>query len=167
MPQGEAQGVSVSASYEEAVKACEDKVAQIVAECKRNNIKYTDPNFDLDNGSDCLKSLTAGRVQDAPDTIMCMICEEGVPACAKRVGEIFENAKFYVGTGPNVRDTRQGAEGDCWFISSIGSLCVNEAEPFLIQRVCPERARDVKVGVYGFVFHRNGSCWFNGKPSCV
>jgi hypothetical protein len=51
---------------------------------------------------------------------------------------------------------RQGAEGDCWFISSLGSLCVNEEVPYLIEKICPATCRDEKVGVYGFVFSRDG-----------
>ena len=46
--------------------------------------------------------------------------------------------------------------GDCWFLSSVGSLCVDEEDRHLIERLCPPKARNEKVGVYGFVFYRDG-----------
>jgi hypothetical protein len=55
MPRGDIGGRSISASYEEAVKDCEAKVALIVADCRRNNKKYTDPYFDLDQSEYCLQ----------------------------------------------------------------------------------------------------------------
>jgi hypothetical protein len=75
--------------------------------------------------------------------------------CTKRVCDIFEKPQFYI-DGARAADLRQGAEGDCWFISSLGSLCVDEECPQLISRLCPEKARDANVGVYGFVFYRDG-----------
>ena len=181
-------GRSVTASYEEAVKKCEAKVAQIVAECKRNNKKYSDPHFDLED-YDCWNLLSAevedksAATDDSPeeDTVQFDVTQRGTstggpiswgnvqpvpppsfggdgdegPPCVKRVGDIFDNPQFYIG-GANVTDTRQGLEGDCWFISAIGSLCVDTEVPHLVERVCPERARDEKCGVYGFVFNRDG-----------
>ena len=46
---------------------------------------------------------------------------------------------------------RQGFNGDCWFLSA---LCAISNKKNLVDRVCV--ARDEKVGVYGFVFHRDG-----------
>ena len=46
-------------------------------------------------------------------------------------------------------DVRQGRDGDCWFMSSVCTLSNKED---LLEKVCV--ARDEKVGVYGFVFHR-------------
>jgi hypothetical protein len=77
-------------------------------------------------------------------------------ACAKRVGDIFDNPQFYVHRDAHVKDMRQGAEGDCWFISSLGCLCVDTQFPKLVERLCPPEARDEKVRVYGFVFFRDG-----------
>ncbi|MCJ1421172.1 calpain 2, (m II) large subunit [Xylographa parallela] len=188
MPKGEVGGRSISASYEEAVKDCEAKVAQIVAECKRNNKKYTDPHFDLDDYDGCLNALSAtsaassASASETPDdTINYNVTQQGFstggpiswgniqpsqdqqsspgapqPACAKRVGDIFDDPHFYEGAGPQIKDIRQGAEGDCWFISSLGSLCVDTESRHLIERICPKKARNEKVGVYGFVFFRDG-----------
>ena len=178
----------MTASYEEAVRECEAKVAQIIAECKRNNKKYSDPHFDLDD-PDCWNPLSADvEDQSAADddepqenAVQFEVTQRGTstggpitwrniqseqpfsfapgrdqgPPCAKRVGDIFDNPQFYVG-GASVADTRQGAEGDCWFISALGSLCVDTDISYLVERVCPERARDEKCGVYGFVFNRDG-----------
>ena len=46
---------------------------------------------------------------------------------------------------------RQGRAGDCWFLAALGALGNKKG---LIDRVCV--ARDTSVGVYGFVFHRDG-----------
>jgi hypothetical protein len=54
-----------------------------------------------------------------------------------------------------VKDIRQGAACDCWFLSSLGCLSVAKQVPRLIEKICPEKARDEKVAVYGFVFHRD------------
>jgi hypothetical protein len=78
------------------------------------------------------------------------------PACARRVGWIFDRPQFYVPKNAHVRDIRQGAEGDCWFISSLGSLCVDTEVPRLVENVAPPSCRDEQVGVYGFVFNRDG-----------
>jgi len=186
MPKGTVSGRPVTESYDRAVKDCEIKVRQIVAECRRTNTKYSDPHFDLDDMSYCLEALSAAGASPSADgedvpKITYEVTQRGVssgepifwgnvqpdqagqadasssgPACARRVGAIFENPKFHVKKDVNVKDIRQGSEGDCWFISSLGSLCVEERFSHLVERICPAQLRDEKVGVYGFVFHRDG-----------
>ncbi|KAK4226496.1 hypothetical protein QBC38DRAFT_366323 [Podospora fimiseda] len=166
---------TTSTSYEEAAAACREKVAQIVRECRRVNQKYRDPHFDLDydlknvGHPNCLRSLgsswadyssgpdsgtegsPAPRRKGRPKKI-----QEGErrwrlnPRSVKRVSDIFDDPKFYI-EGPTANDIRQGADGDCWFMAAI---CALTNKPGLIERVCV--ARDEKVGVYGFVFHRDG-----------
>ena len=51
--------------------------------------------------------------------------------------------------GATASDVRQGGNGDCWFMSA---LCALGGKQDLIDKTCV--ARDEKVGVYGFVFHR-------------
>lgn len=63
---------------------------------------------------------------------------------------IFDKPVFY-DDGASASDVRQGANGDCWFMSSLCAL----GNKNLIDRVCVHR--DEKVGVYGFVFHRGKS----------
>ncbi|KAH7360923.1 hypothetical protein BKA65DRAFT_449690 [Rhexocercosporidium sp. MPI-PUGE-AT-0058] len=185
MPQGIVTGRPVTESYDIAVKECEIKIRQIVAECRRTNTKYCDPHFDLDDMEYCLAALSGkqdpapppvpnqavilevtqkvvssgqqiawGNVQ--PDQAAQEASSSSGPACAKRVGAIFEDPKFHVKKDVHVKDLRQGAEGDCWFIASLGSLCVEERFSHLVERICPPQLRDEKVGVYGFVFHRDG-----------
>ena len=62
--------------------------------------------------------------------------------------DIFDNPVFY-DDGASANDVRQGADGDCWFMSA---LCALANEKHLIDKVCV--AKDEKVGVYGFLFHR-------------
>ncbi|KAI6715975.1 hypothetical protein PZA11_002387 [Diplocarpon coronariae] len=190
MPQGTVTGRPVAESYDRAVKECEAKIRQIVAECRRTNTKYSDPHFDLDDMQYCLQPLSAkeealpssGAYRDICDTVTYEVTQRGVstgdkiswgdiqpadqraqqvdifsrPACAKRVGAIFEDPKFHEKKDVHVKDLRQGCEGDCWFIASIGSLCVEERSSQLFEKICPPPLRDEKVGVYGFVFHRDG-----------
>ncbi|KAL0465849.1 calpain-B [Neurospora intermedia] len=76
------------------------------------------------------------------------------PASVKRVGEIFDDPKFYI-DGPTANDVRQGRDGDCWLMAA---LCTMSNKPGLIERICV--AHDQDIGVYGFVFHRDGE-WFS------
>lgn len=72
------------------------------------------------------------------------------PGSVKRVTDIFENPKFFIG-GATANDIRQGRDGDCWFMAALTTLGNKED---LIPKICV--ARDEQVGVYGFVFHRDG-----------
>lgn len=76
------------------------------------------------------------------------------PASVKRVGDIFDDPKFYI-DGPTANDVRQGRDGDCWLMAA---LCTLSNKPGLIERACVAHNQD--VGVYGFVFHRDGE-WFS------
>jgi Calpain family cysteine protease len=140
---------SALASYAEARAACEAKVAKIVTECRRLNVKYRDPHFDIEDDfrkwmggqkphADCLMGL-----DEREETI-------GVlrPMAVKRVEDVFDTPQFFI-DGASASDVRQGKEGDCWFMSALCTLSNKEE---LIQKVCV--ARDEQVGVYGFVFHR-------------
>lgn len=110
-------------------------------ECRRLNQKYYDRLFDLPD-PDTLLSLNGS-------TPMSMNGLQGIGA-VKRVEDIFEDPQFFVdGAAPN--DVRQGIVGDCWFIAAITAL---SGKPDLLERLCV--AQDIEVGVYGFVFFRDG-----------
>ena len=68
----------------------------------------------------------------------------------KRISDIFEEPQFFI-DGATADDVRQGMVGDCWFLAALTAL---SGKPELIERLCV--ARDEKVGVYGFVFYRDG-----------
>ena len=142
-------GEPVSVSYNRATAECKAKVEKIVKECFASNQKYRDPHFDMERYrwvdgkwfNDCLMGLGDDELGLTP---------QGV----KRIGDIFDDPKFYV-EDATASDIRQGRDGDCWFLSALSTLsCVKD----LIDRVCV--ARNEKVGVYGFVFHRDGE-WFS------
>ncbi|KAI8623159.1 hypothetical protein F5Y19DRAFT_468721 [Xylariaceae sp. FL1651] len=141
-----AVGTTTQASYEEAAAVCRAKVAKIVKECRRVNQKYRDPHFDLEfdlkwGGRDTLEALCNTKGKRDPGFR---------PKSVKRVKDIFDTPKFYI-DGPTANDVRQGRDGDCWLLAA---LCTLSNKPSLIERVCV--ARDEQVGVYGFVFHRDG-----------
>lgn len=137
------------ASYEEARDACRAKVEKIKSDCRRLNQKYRDPHFDIEEDfrrlgddtpfSDCLMGLLDDPAKNKLR-----------PQSVKRVEDIFEKPQFFV-DGATASDVRQGREGDCWFMSAVATLSNKKG---LIDKVCV--ARDEAVGVYGFVFHRDG-----------
>lgn len=117
---------------------------KIAKECRRVNHKYRDPHFDIEfdlkgNQRDCLDGF--GYTQEV---------DRRYPRSVKRVTEIFDKPVFFE-EGATASDVRQGNSGDCWFLSALCALC-NKKD--LINKVCV--ARDEIVGVYGFVFHRDG-----------
>ncbi|XXH03295.1 hypothetical protein Hte_009693 [Hypoxylon texense] len=141
-----AVGTNTQTSYEEAAAVCRAKVDKIVKECRRVNQKYRDPHFDLEfdlkwGSRDTLESLCNTKEnRDSPF----------MPKSIKRVVDIFDDPKFYI-DGPTANDVRQGRDGDCWLLAA---LCTLSNKPSLIEKLCV--ARDEQVGVYGFVFHRDG-----------
>ncbi|KAH7313806.1 hypothetical protein B0I35DRAFT_435889 [Stachybotrys elegans] len=141
--------IIATASYDDAAAMCRAKVEKIVNECRRINKKYRDPYFDLETDlkfhrRDCLESLCNdnwGNMNPGHDFN---------PGSAKRVVDIFDQPKFYI-DGPSAGDVRQGRDGDCWLMAA---LCLLSTNPGLIERLCV--AMDQDVGVYGFVFYRDG-----------
>ncbi|KAF1989635.1 cysteine proteinase, partial [Aulographum hederae CBS 113979] len=129
-------------SYEEAAESCKAKVTAIVEECRRLNQKYFDRMFELPN-FDALQSLEAS---ESPTSLANL---GGVGSC-KRIADIFDNPEFFK-DGPGADDICQGSTGDCWFLAALSALS-GKAE--LIEKLCV--ARDEQVGVYGFVFYRDG-----------
>ncbi|QGI82335.1 hypothetical protein CEK26_009034 [Fusarium fujikuroi] len=136
------------ASYEDAAATCRAKVEKIVKECRRINKKYRDPHFDIEVDlklyrNDCLHSLSNVENYQPGEDLR--------PQSVKRVGDIFEKPCFYI-DGPTANDVRQGRDGDCWLMAA---LCTLSEKPGLIERLCV--AHDQDVGVYGFVFYRDGA----------
>lgn len=147
----EATEESAQTSYENARELCIAKVKKIVAECRRLNQKYRDPHFDLEfdlkfGRRDCLDALWNGKGRVSP------LQSSLKPLAVKRVSDIFDDPKFFGDQDrPNATDVRQGRGGDCWLMAA---LCVLSNKPGLIEKTCV--IRDEQVGVYGFVFYRDG-----------
>ncbi|CAG8010644.1 unnamed protein product [Penicillium salamii] len=142
VPSGRIHGHEAAKSYEQARRECQKSVDRIVKECERVNQKYTDPHFDIE------LDLKSGRRHyldglDKPNSEM-------RPRGVKRVTEIFEKPEFFV-NGPTASDVRQGYDGDCWLMAA---LCTMGNKEVLIRNICVARNED--VGIYGFVFHRDG-----------
>lgn len=72
------------------------------------------------------------------------------PYAIRRVPQIFESPEFF-NDGVGYGDIVQGQLGDCWFLSAIAAVAT---KPGLIEKLCV--ARDEQVGVYGFIFCRDG-----------
>ncbi|CAG9951728.1 unnamed protein product [Clonostachys rosea f. rosea IK726] len=135
-------------SYDDAVAICRAKVEKIVKECRRINMRYRDPHFDLEadlklGRRDCLESLPSIQEGKPPGHTF-------KPQSAKRVVDIFDEPQFFV-DAPSANDVKQGRDGDCWLMAA---LCTLSNKPGLIEKICV--AHDQDVGVYGFVFYRDG-----------
>ncbi|KZF22520.1 cysteine proteinase, partial [Xylona heveae TC161] len=142
VPRGAVLAESATTSFEEAKAICKAKVEKIARECRRVNQKYRDPHFDIEfDFKRGRRYCLDGLVKD---------CLNLSPKSVKRVEDIFENPQFYI-NGPTASDVRQGGNGDCWFLAALCTLSNKEE---LLSNICV--ARDEQVGVYGFVFHRDG-----------
>ncbi|TGO66159.1 hypothetical protein BELL_0976g00030 [Botrytis elliptica] len=147
------QNQLVSEDFERAVQECRAKVKKLVKECRRVNMRFRDASFDIDwdlkwEKGNCLNTL---------DEIRFEVCKRALinpsssgPKAVKRVHEIFDKPTF-LGDKISPSDVRQGSLGDCWLMSSLTALANTKDG---IQRICVEW--DTKIGIYGFVFHRDG-----------
>ncbi|KAG9529038.1 cysteine proteinase, partial [Aureobasidium melanogenum] len=136
---------STAASYEQAKKECLEKVQAIVDECTCLNQKYRDRHFEVELAQhDCIVPLVDSEGTYSSSTAI-------QPSGVKRVKDIFEKPTFNA-EGACGDDVMQGSLGNCWFIAALVSVA---AKPGLMQRLCV--ARDEAVGVYGFVFFRDGT----------
>ncbi|KAI0406646.1 hypothetical protein F4802DRAFT_89212 [Xylaria palmicola] len=141
----------LTAGYERARDECSRRVKKIIQECRRVNTRYRDPGFDLDwdlkmGKANCLNYLGSTRFDLSNARFS---TTTSVPKAVKRIHEIFEKPTFLKDI--DGADIKQGGLGDCWFIASLSALAnVNDA----VKRVCVEY--DARVGIYGFVFYRDG-----------
>ncbi|RXW23953.1 hypothetical protein EST38_g1919 [Candolleomyces aberdarensis] len=128
-------GLFVTEELGHAIEACRDRVQRIAAECKARNTRFRDLEFDVQlDSARCLSGLTesASTGKDV-----------------RRVTELFDNPHFFpAGGAANSNAIKQGALGDCWFLSALATVsCI----PGLIEKICV--ARDEQVGIYGFIFY--------------
>ncbi|KAK4118594.1 cysteine proteinase [Parathielavia appendiculata] len=140
------------AGYERAAEECRRKVRKIIQECRRVNMRYRDPGWDIDwdlkmEKGHCLNSLGRNKFDLSMSTMMNPSAI--VPKAVKRIHEIYEKPTFMANVSGS--DVKQGSLGDCWLMASLSGLANVEDG---IQRICVEY--DTKIGIYGFVFYRDG-----------
>ncbi len=75
------------------------------------------------------------------------------PSSVKRVGEIFDHPRFFVNED-SARHIHQGDSGTCWFVAALSTVRNCNHRQNLVERLCVDR--DEEVGVYGFLFFRDG-----------
>ncbi|KAL7943403.1 hypothetical protein V8C42DRAFT_106399 [Trichoderma barbatum] len=142
----------LSEGYERAAEECRRKVQKIVQECKRVNMRYRDPGWDLDwdlkyEKGNTLNYIGTNKFEISRSTLLGS--KAVVPKAVKRVHEIFDKPTFMKDV--NGSDVKQGGLGDCWLMSSFTALAsVEDGVP----RCCV--AYDTKIGIYGFLFYRDG-----------
>ncbi|KAH8746244.1 hypothetical protein F5883DRAFT_700878 [Diaporthe sp. PMI_573] len=142
----------LGAGYERAAEECRRRVRKIIAECRRINSRYRDPGWDIDwdfkwEKGYCLNSLGSSRFDICASSLANPAAN--IPKAVKRVHEIFKKPTFMENVLPG--DIKQGNLGNCWLIASLTGLA---NVPDGIKRICVEY--DTKIGIYGFVFHRDG-----------
>ena len=74
VPKGIVRSQGAGKSYEEASAECVAAVEKISAECRRVNLKYRDPHFDIEwdlkrNQRDCLDGLVSSDWELAPRSV--------------------------------------------------------------------------------------------------
>ncbi|KAJ3408180.1 hypothetical protein CcCBS67573_g05576 [Chytriomyces confervae] len=142
--------VPVNQSYDAAVADCKDRVQRIAAACRKLNIKFRDRFFDLKlDGFECLTALFRSNQLDWED--FSELASRNNGGDVARVPQVFENPAFFKDGGITPGDIRQGSEGDCWFLAALSILA---SVPSTLTKTMV--ARDEQVGVYGFVFYRDG-----------
>ncbi|KKY32051.1 putative cysteine proteinase [Diaporthe ampelina] len=118
------------AGYERAAEECWD----------------IDWDFKWEKGH-CLNSLGSTKFEISASSLADPAAN--IPKAVKRVHEIFKKPTFMENVLPG--DIKQGNLGNCWLIASLTGLA---NVPDGIKRICVEY--DTKIGIYGFVFHRDG-----------
>ncbi|KAL2064124.1 hypothetical protein VTL71DRAFT_4618 [Oculimacula yallundae] len=150
-PQAARENLLVSEDFERAVQECRARVQKLVKECKRVNMRYRDPDFDIDwdlkmKRGHCLNNLKITKFNIRSITSS----TSSGPKSVKRVHEIFDKPTF-LADKVSPADVKQGSLGDCWLMASLTTLANVDAG---VRRICVEY--DTKIGIYGFVFHRDG-----------
>ncbi|KAM0362998.1 hypothetical protein ACHAO7_011144 [Fusarium culmorum] len=143
---------SFNAGYERAARECRQKVDWIIKECKTMNQKYRDPDWDLETDfehrkGNCLNRLDWQKfdLNEEPK----LGDELDAPKTVRRVSDIFEQPTFMEKADGG--DVKQGCLDDCWVIAAFSALASIDGG---LRRICV--AYDMSIGVYGFVFHRDG-----------
>ncbi|KAG8992345.1 hypothetical protein FRB90_001040 [Tulasnella sp. 427] len=137
VPQEKPAELGVVAEFELAAEKCREKVKKLAVECHKQNRKFRDPDFDLV----CDRWLCLHNFDRRPGSYF-------DPDDVRRVTDIFAYPKFF-DDGATASDICQGALGDCWFLSALGTVAAIGQIP----RMCIER--DEAAGIYGFVFWRD------------
>ncbi|PVF93387.1 cysteine proteinase [Serendipita vermifera] len=131
-------GLLVTDQLDDAIQRCKDHIEDISRSCRSQNQKFRDREFDIDQDRGlCLYGLDETKKVFAPSDVM-------------RVTDIFEDPVFFL-NGPSSSDMAQGANGNGYFMAALGVVATI---PGLIEKICV--ARDEEVGVYGFIFFRDG-----------
>ncbi|KAH6951135.1 hypothetical protein BKA56DRAFT_682422 [Ilyonectria sp. MPI-CAGE-AT-0026] len=142
----------LSEDYGRAAAECRLKVEKIDRECKRVNMRYRDPYWDLDwdfkhEKGHCLNTLGQQKFELSDTSLLSS--KDRVPKVVKRVHGIFENPTFMKNI--NGGDVKQGNLSDCWLMAGLIALA---NIPTSLKRICV--AYNLEVGIYGFVFCRDG-----------
>ncbi|KAJ7068535.1 hypothetical protein C8F01DRAFT_1336566 [Mycena amicta] len=130
-------GLLVTTELEKAFAECKALVERISADCRKQNRRFRDVEFDLENDRDrCLFGLSKEKPELDPSDVL-------------RVNQIFSKPSFFI-DGADSNDLVQGRLGDCWFLSALSTMTTAKG---LIEKFCV--ARDEQVGVFGWVFFRD------------
>ncbi|KAJ6580695.1 hypothetical protein B0H19DRAFT_1112126, partial [Mycena capillaripes] len=132
-------GLLVTNELEKALAECRARVERIAKDCRAQNRRFRDVEFDLENDRErCLFGLSKEGRKLAPSDV-------------QRVTQIFSSPSFFI-DGADSNDIVQGRLGDCWFLSALSTMTTAKG---LMEKFCV--ARDEQIGVYGWIFFRDSS----------
>ncbi|KAJ3454329.1 hypothetical protein MRS44_018223 [Fusarium solani] len=139
-------------AYKRTAEKCRRIVQKRAEECKRAGMRYDDNDWILEQDLEqkeghYLNSLGSQRFKLDRDTLLSPSAL--TPRSVKRVPEIFDNPTFMKNV--NGGDVQQGNLSNCWI---MGALTALGNAPDELKRICV--AYDTEVGIYGFVFYRDG-----------
>ncbi|KAJ3521717.1 hypothetical protein NMY22_g12196 [Coprinellus aureogranulatus] len=131
-------GLFVTKELNIAIETTKATVERIARECRAKNKRFRDTDFDLEYDQfRCLNGYSEAAGIVGKDV--------------QRVTEIFDKPIFFPERGAaHSSSIRQGALGDCYFLSALATV---SGLPGLIERICV--ARDESVGIYGFIFYQD------------
>ncbi|EJU01594.1 cysteine proteinase [Dacryopinax primogenitus] len=138
-PKKDKVGLLVTKELDKAIARCREKVERISRDCRKRNRRFRDLSFDVEEDRErCLHGLATPQTQRFN------------PSDVLRAGQIFDKPEFFI-DGVTSGDIVQGDLGNCWFLSALATFT---CYPELVEKVCVKR--DEVVGVYGFIFYRDG-----------
>lgn len=154
VPQADQTNLLVSEGFKKAAEECRTRVRKLVKECKRVNMRYRDPEFDIEWDLELgkgyyLNSLAFTDFRIGERNIETAPGPRNAPRSVKRVHRIFEKPTFMKEV--SAADVQQGGSDNCWLMAALTALANVKGG---IQSLCVEY--DTKIGIYGFVFYRDG-----------
>eukprot|EP00667_Euglena_gracilis_P002937 EG_transcript_2942 len=134
-------GSTVAAQFNIAAAECQVICKKIQAECEKQKAAFFDESFWYGQRS---TMYPKGAPED------CTVTE---PKRVMRASELYPTGQLFMG-GVGSNDITQGAVGDCFFVGAVSALASAPSSLKPLERLFV--FSDVKWGIYGVCFFKNG-----------